>query len=334
MKKHKTAKLAIAILTATACLGLAAKLVAQEPPAPPPLPDTAPPPPPTMVPVAVLQFDERGEAVEGYGAKVTDMLFAELVANPTLYLVNREDMQRILDETELNLSGMVTPDKATRVGQLTGAKLLLTGSVFEVDDTLYLVAKIIGTETSRVLGASVKGAHRDGLQSLTPKLARNIEALMTDRAPELLPPPTQPEDVIADLKQKLAGHAPLPTLAIRVNEQHIGRPVIDPAVQTELIRIARAVGFEVIDPERGDAKDADISISGDAFSEFAARRSNLVSVKARVELKAVDPQSGRVLLADRQTAIAIDLAENIAAKAALQQAAENLVKRLLPRIVQ
>ncbi len=57
----------------------------------------------------------------------------------------------------MNLSGLANPDEATKVGHLTGAKLLVTGSVIEVDKSLYLVAKIIGTETTRVVGASVKG---------------------------------------------------------------------------------------------------------------------------------------------------------------------------------
>jgi hypothetical protein len=40
---------------------------------------------------------------------------------------------------------------------LTGAKVLVTGRVFKTDTELFIVAKIIGTETSRVYGELVKG---------------------------------------------------------------------------------------------------------------------------------------------------------------------------------
>ena len=103
---------------------------------------------PAVYPAAVFPFQERGGGVKGYGDKVADILFAKLSANPDLYLVDRADIQKLLEEHELNLSGMVTPGQATQIGQLTGAKILLTGSVIEADKTLYLVAKIIGTETS------------------------------------------------------------------------------------------------------------------------------------------------------------------------------------------
>lgn len=72
-------------------------------------------------------------------------------------------MKRLIEEQQLNLSGLVNPAVATRVGQRTEAKILVNGSVLQTDETLYLIAKVIGTETSRVLGASSKGTVRDEL---------------------------------------------------------------------------------------------------------------------------------------------------------------------------
>src|SRR5210317_1638944 len=96
----------------------------------------------TVYPVAILQSAERGADVKGLGTQVSDLLFADLVADPRMYLVDREDLQKLLKELELNLSGVVNPSQANQVGQLTGAKILVTGSVLQVDSKLYLVAKI------------------------------------------------------------------------------------------------------------------------------------------------------------------------------------------------
>ena len=63
------------------------------------------------------------------------------------------------------------------------------------------------------------------------------------------------------------------------------------------------------------------------------RRGNLVSVKARVELKAVDRKTGQVLAVDRETAVEVDLTEQIAGKKALQTAAAAIAERLLPKLV-
>jgi ribosome maturation factor RimP len=76
----------------------------------------------------------------------------------------------------------------------------------------------------------------------------------------------------------------------------------------------------------------DIEISGEALSEFGMRKGNLVSCKARVEIKARDRASGNIILVDRQTSVAVDLTEQVAAKTALQNAALELAERVLPKL--
>lgn len=302
------------------------------------------------VPVAILPFQNRGGdaglpraagAPANDGAKVTDLLFAELVAEPALMLIEREDLRKLLDEQELSLTGLVNPAEANRVGQLTGAKMLVTGSVIRADNSLYLVAKIIGTETSRVLGASVKGTARDDLAKLADGLAAEIVKVVRDRGGELLPKVVTREDRLAALKQALpAGDRP--RVLVEIAERHVGPAVviaggpvgvvIDPAAETEMTLFAKETGFDVIDAKEGKRSKAAVLVQGEAISEPAVRHGNLVSAKARLEVKAIDPATGTVLAIDRQTTVATDLTEQIAAKTALQEAAAAVAGRLLPKI--
>lgn len=287
---------------------------------------------PTVYPVAVLPFQERGTEVKGFGGKVTDLLFANLVTNPDLFLVEREDLQKVLDELKLNLSGLVKSDQATAVGQLTGAKILVTGSVIQVDKSIYVVAKIIGTETSRVLGAPVKGDVAGDLAPLVAELAGEVGKTIKTRAKQLVAKPVTREDRIAKLKKQIRGKK-LPAVLVTLKESHVGRATVDPAAQTELMLLLTELGFKVIDPEKGKAAEADVMLIGEGLSEFAGRIGELVSVKARLEVKAVDPAGGKVLAVDRQTAVVVDLTEQLAGKAALQEAAAQIADRLLPKIV-
>jgi hypothetical protein len=75
-----------------------------------------------------------------------------------------------------------------------------------------------------------------------------------------------------------------------------------------------------------------IEITGEAFSELGMRKGNLKSCRARIEIKARDRRSGDISV-DRQTSVAVDLAEHIAAKTALQNGADELAERLLPKLV-
>ncbi len=285
-----------------------------------------------IYPMAILPFQERGRDATKLGSKVTDLLFAQLIGNPELYLVERENITKLFEEQELNLSGLVNPGQATHVGQLTGAKIIVTGSVVIVNDSLYLIAKIIGTETSRVLGASAKGRTDDDLDGLVENLAESVSETVSQRAGELVAKPVSREDRIATISESL-GEGKRPSVWIDLPERHVGQTTLDPAAATELALLCTELGFEVIDRKEGDRKDADVLLLGEGFSQFASRHGNLISVKARVELNAVDRATGRVLAVDRQVAVSVDLAEQVAGKSALQNAAASIAARLLPKIV-
>lgn len=273
---------------------------------------------------AVLPFSERGTGVKNLGAQVSDILFAELVACDKLAMVERAELDKILQESTLNLSGVINSADANKIGQMTGAKLLITGSVFKVGKNNFIVAKLIGTETSRVFGESVKGT--EDVDVLVAKLARKLEETISTKSNELMPKIVSREDRIEKIR-KIIGDAKKPLLFVSITEEHIGRTAIDPAAETEMQLIAKALGFEVTEKE----SDADIIIKGEGFSEFAMRKGNLVSVKARIEIKAID-KNQKFIAIDRQTSVEVDLVELMAGKKALQNASAKIAERLLVKI--
>jgi len=165
------------------------------------------------------------------------------------------------------------------------------------------------------------------VKSLVAQVNETIKA----KAKELLAPEAKPEDGIAVLKKALAG-ATLPTASISIAERHVGQATIDPAAETEFTLYYIEAGGAVLSKE--EQAKADIRIEGEGFSEVATRRGDLVGVKARVEIKAVDVKTGAVLAVDRETAIEVDLTEPIAGKAALQRASARIAARMLPKLAQ
>src|SRR5208282_331443 len=126
---------------------------------------------PAVLTVAVFDFESKDEAVRDLGPKVATLINANLSAEPNLITVERAELEKVLGEQELGLSATVSPDTAAKVGHLTGAKVLVTGRVFKADKELILVAKIIGTETSRVYGEVVNGKPSEDITGLSAELA-------------------------------------------------------------------------------------------------------------------------------------------------------------------
>ncbi len=183
--------------------------------------------------VAVFDFESKDEAVRDLGPKVATLINATLSAEPQIITVERAELEKVLGEQELGLSGTVSTDAAAKVGHLTGAKVLVTGRVFKADKELILVAKIIGTETSRVYGELVKGGAEGSITDLSGALAKKIAATVTEKGETLLAKVQSREDRIARIKESLKSDK-LPSVSVKIGERHFGQAVIDPAAETEL----------------------------------------------------------------------------------------------------
>ncbi len=266
--------------------------------------------------VAIFDFETKEEAIKYLGPKIANLLNAQLSADPKLILVERAELDKAMGEQEMGISGTVSTETAAKIGHLTGAKILITGKAFKVDDDLMIVAKVIGSETSRLYGEIVKAPATGAIDELTAKLAEKISATISGKADTLVAKVLTREDRVEALKQLLKDSK---------------RPVVSvPAAQTELSLILQQSGFTLVDEK--STQKADVEITGEAFSAFGLRRGNLISCKARIELKAQNKIDGAILFVDRETSVSVDIAEQIAAKTALQNGAGELASRLIPKI--
>jgi hypothetical protein len=235
---------------------------------------------------------------------------------------------------------MVDTNQAVKVGKMAGAKIMVFGRTFTVDRDLYIVAKIVGTETSQVKGVIAKGNLESNLSDIINQLVDKLADGLEKWAPKLLPKTEEFQNKVKMLKRQLKGRE-LPTVAVMIPEVHINRLVADPAAETEIKKIFRQIGFNVIEAKRRTleklAKDfslagVDIIITGEGFSEFGARIGGLVGCIARLEVQATERESHRIITSERTTRRAVDLSEAIAGKTALQAAGHELAIKLIEKI--
>ena len=284
------------------------------------------------LPMAVFDFQATDRSLEKKGGEVATLLNARLSILPDVFLVERQEIDKILGEQEAGIAGAITADTAAKVGALVGAKVLVTGRVFESGDKVYVVAKVMSTETGRVYGELATAKDFGSIDPAIEELAGKIAQLTKKQAANLVAKVEEPAARVERLKKLVAGKT-LPSVYVSVVEQHLARAVIDPAVQTEMMIVLKEVGFPVVTAEEAAKLTDVVVISGEAFSELGMRRGNLVSCRARVEITVKQTTTKKLLHVDRQTDVAIDIAEHVAAKKALENAALKLLDRIVPQLV-
>lgn len=305
--------------------------------------------------VAVLDYESAVPGNAELGKQLADVLSVRLSLEDAFTVVERAKLNEILNEHKLTLAGVVDSDKAAQVGKLLGAKLLIMGKVFPLDKKLMLVTKVVGVETGQLKGTLREVDMAKPLGEAIALLAEDVSGVINKDAARLLPKDAALADPMAGLRQALAARKDKPSrIAVVIPEEHRTRVVIDPAVETEIKKTLIGCGFTVVDTGQNDLADwakkmlknapekpawpaalnqADYVIVGEAFSEFAARSGELVSCAARAEINVIDRKTGTVVLADRATGRAVDLAEALAGKTALQKAGHELALAVLEHFV-
>ncbi|MFT3990076.1 MAG: CsgG/HfaB family protein [Luteolibacter sp.] len=275
--------------------------------------------------VGILPFSETDDT-KSLGASASDLLSAQLGMSGQFVLVERAQLDAVLSEQGLGLSGAIDPQSAAKVGNLSGAQILVTGRVFKAGKTTYCIAKAISVATGRSLPAQTQVNDGDWLAAST-RLATSLAAAVAKSSTEMAPKTETPEARIERLGKLLVGKTP-PKVCVRIPEQHLSRIVPDPAIQTEIELTLRQLGATITDT----ATDADFLVTGEAFSERAVQLGTLVSCRARCELTLTRKSLPDQKNVTRLTTGAVDLAENIAAKQALQHAGGKLAEWVVAEI--
>ncbi|MBF0540709.1 MAG: hypothetical protein HQK91_04580 [Nitrospirae bacterium] len=114
------------------------------------------------------------EETKGMGIEIADTLTSVLSKKSGYKVVERQMLSKIIEELNLNASGVIDPDSAVKAGKLLGANALIMGSFLKFMDQVKINIRLVETETGAILKtASIKGRFNDILD-LEEKLVNTI----------------------------------------------------------------------------------------------------------------------------------------------------------------
>ncbi len=138
--------------------------------------------------IAVLYFDNNSLAkktdMEPLRKGLADMLITELGKISQLQVVERNQLQQILEEMKLAQSGLITGKTGQEIGKMLGAQNLLFGSyMLMLDNKLRIDVRMVQVETGVTVKAEeVTGAPKDLyklLAGLVVKIARDLNVQLS-----------------------------------------------------------------------------------------------------------------------------------------------------------
>ncbi|MFQ5650039.1 MAG: CsgG/HfaB family protein [bacterium] len=136
-------------------------------------------PDPGIKTMAILDFKNRSpddkERFDPMEQGFADLMIHQLNGSTRLVVVERERIQWILKEIELeNEPDRFDPDMAVRIGKQLGVHIVLFGSFINLNNQMWLGARLVKVETSEVLLTDSVRGKTDKFFDLTSRLGRKI----------------------------------------------------------------------------------------------------------------------------------------------------------------
>ncbi len=131
--------------------------------------------------IAVLDYDVSSvtsgadrETYEGLGRGLAAMTLTELTANPGVRVVERTQLQQILQEQNLGHEGRMDDATMSRIGKLIGARYMVTGTLINIGGNLRIDTRVFNSETGEVMKTESVRGKMDNIFDMIPRLAQQL----------------------------------------------------------------------------------------------------------------------------------------------------------------
>ncbi|MDO9391636.1 MAG: CsgG/HfaB family protein [bacterium] len=126
--------------------------------------------------VAVMDFEDKtGHGGWHIGSGMADMLTTALVKSGKFMVIERQQLDKIMQEQSLGMSGAVTAQSAAQVGKLLGVELMVTGSVNEFGEKSSKIGGSVGSSVSK----GMFGLNRLGVETKTARVGLDVRLVNT-----------------------------------------------------------------------------------------------------------------------------------------------------------
>lgn len=168
--------------------------------------------------VASVDFVDLQGRTSELGKYLAEQLSVEMVNEDGISVVDRANINSILVEHKLTLTGLVEPKNAKKLGKFAGVEAILFGTVTILDGSIMLTVKAISTETAQIIAAGKATFKKTReLQALAARPASSSAASPSDAKALQEKPPAALADAPPEKPTKRAGPIAVTVDSVRLS---------------------------------------------------------------------------------------------------------------------
>jgi TolB-like protein len=128
--------------------------------------------------VAVLRFDNNtgDDKYDHLGRALSSMTISDLSVLDDITMVERDRLEELIAELDLQQSGYVDPESAQEIGMIIGAQYVVAGAFITAEPEMRLDTRIARVETSEIVTTADVRGQSESLFDLQQRLADELIA--------------------------------------------------------------------------------------------------------------------------------------------------------------
>ena len=136
-----------------------------------------------QITVAIADFKNSSDSFyfNSWEQSVPDFLKSELSRSDEILVVERRQLEAVLEEQALSMTGLVDSSTAQKVGNLLGAEYVINGTINQLEYGVRIDAKIIHISTGQVKSEKVQAPDNKYLSEMVALLGNNIIFLLSGK---------------------------------------------------------------------------------------------------------------------------------------------------------
>lgn len=104
--------------------------------------------------IAIMEFPNVNGTITELGKLIPEELTTRLFQTGEFQVVERQLLNKVLQEQKLGMSGMIDASSAAQIGKLLGVDAIVTGTVTDRGDAIRINARMIETEKAHVFAVA------------------------------------------------------------------------------------------------------------------------------------------------------------------------------------
>jgi curli biogenesis system outer membrane secretion channel CsgG len=111
--------------------------------------------------IAIIEFADLEGNVTQLGRFIAEELITRIFNIGRFDVIERNLLQKVLEEQKLGLTGYIDPETAISLGRVLGVDAIITGSITDLGNNIKINARLISTETGSVFAVASVNVFKD-----------------------------------------------------------------------------------------------------------------------------------------------------------------------------